>query len=331
MESTIKRGAARARSLLQERGIPYSDEVPLRSSGKQFPGGGQYGIEIPVVTSLKILETIVPLLQNAGIMRARFGETVGELVLSESEKMEMLACCNETGYGMLFSTGPRPEYDRKATFARSEFGIEQGRVLNNHEAFAHAIDGALRVIDAGCKGIITYDLGVLRTLSRLRHDGVIPKDTTFATSTHSMVANAMIAEVYVENGANNLVVLHDISLQVVQEIRAHVPDSVSISLPIDVYKAKGGFIRFGEIPEIIQVGAPIFLKMGASAQGHPYDAVTKDGIARRVERVKIGLDHLARSGLDAACLPDDSPYWLIPRRTWAQASPASPRLEPAEA
>lgn len=313
METTIKRSAARARILLKERGLPYSDEIELHASGRQFPGGGHYGIEIPVVTSLTILETTIRLLQEAGINRARFGETVGSFLLSDSEIKEMLHCCAENGYGMLFSIGPRPEYDRKATFYRTDFGIEQGRALNNNEAFAHAVDGALRLIDFGCRGIINYDIGVLRTLSRLRTEGIIPQDTVFATSTHSVVSNAMIAEAYVENGADNLVVLHDVGLPVLQDIRAHVPDSVSISLPIDVYKSKGGFIRYGEIPEIVQICAPVFLKLGASAQAHPYDPVGKDNIARRIKRIEIGLEHLARSGIEATYLPDDSPFWLVPR------------------
>lgn len=314
MNLEIKRGASRAREWLRKRDYPYSDEIPLVASNRQFPGGGHYGIEVPVVTSLRILETMIGGLKEAGIHRARFGETVGSFLLPDSELREMLHCCAEHQYGMLFSIGPRPEYDRKATFYRTEFGIEQGRRLNNNDAIACAVEDALRLADFGCRGIIIYDIGVMSILSRMRAEGLIPADTTFATSTHCMVANPLIADIYAEKGADNLVVLHDIGLPVLQEMRKRLPDRISISLPIDVYKSKGGFLRYYEIPEVVQVASPVFLKLGASAQAHPYDPVGQDNLRRRVTRIVLGLEHLRKAELDAKPLPNDSPFWLVPRK-----------------
>jgi len=311
--SDIIRGGQNARKWLEENNYPYSDEIPLKASPYEFMDGGHYGLEMPVVNSLKILEQTIECLRKNGINRIRFGETKGSFLLSDKEIRDMLALCRDNSYGMLFSIGPRPEYDRKAAFYRSEFGLEQGRHINNNDGIACAVEDALRLTSFGCRALIVYDIGVMRILNRMKKTGALPSDTLLATSTHSMVCNPMIAEIHVENGAGNLVVLHDIGLPVLQEMRKVLKNNVSISLPIDVYASKGGFIRYYEIPEIIQIAAPVMLKLGASAQAHPYDSVGQTIIEQRVKNVLIGLEFLERSNLPLKMLNQNSSHWCIPK------------------
>ena len=51
----------------------------------------------------------------------------------------------------------------------------------------------------------------------------------------------------------------------VQDMRA-LSRSSSWTSPREVYGQKGGFIRFYEVPELVQICSPMMLKVGASAQ-----------------------------------------------------------------
>lgn len=213
---------------------------------------------------------------------------------------------------MVFSTGPRPEYDRKSSFYRSDFGLEQGRRLNNNDAIAYTIEEVFKLTELGCRGIVVYDIGVLTILKDLRAKKVIPSDVLFIASTHCMVTNPLIASVYANNGADQLVVLHDVGLPVLQEMRRLLPSSVLLCLPIDVYSAKGGFIHYCEIPEIVQIASPILLKLGASAQQHPYEEVNDNVVKKRIERILVGLQCLHHSNLAISEISENSKYWCVP-------------------
>ncbi|MFT3742201.1 MAG: U32 family peptidase [Gammaproteobacteria bacterium] len=205
----------------------------------------------------------------------------------------MLQLCFEKKIGMLFALSPRPEYDVKSSFYRSEFGLEQGRRINNNKAISDSIEEAIRLAELGCRGIIVYDIGVLRILSKMRTEGVLPSTLKFKASSHCMAANPMIAKILQENGADSITTIHDASLATLQEMRRICPGLI-LDVPTDVYAAKGGYIRFNELAEIVQIASPVMLKMGASAQNHPYDMVSDEIIHSRVKRIMVGLQHLNR-------------------------------------
>jgi hypothetical protein len=169
--------------------------------------------------------------------------------------------------------------------------MEQARQINNHDALRANVTDALRLADLGCRGLIVYDLGVLRVLNIMRNEGELPKNMVFKASSHCMISNPMIAEIYRENGADGLTVIHDVGLPMLESIRRVAPE-VSLDVPLDVYHNKGGFIRFHEVAEIVQVAAPVFLKIGASAQVDPYDKINENTIIKRVSRVKRALEML---------------------------------------
>ena len=233
--------------------------------------------------------------------------------MCDSEIKEMLSACAEYGHGIIFGIGTRPEFDIKASFYRSEYGLEQGRRLNNNDAIACAVDEALKLADFGCTNIAVYDLGLLRIFSKMRSEGALPKDVLFTVSSHCSISNSATAEVFAENGADMIVPLHDVGLPVLQEMRKVLSNKIALCIPLDMYKAKGGFIRFYEIPDIVQIASPVFLKFGASAQADPYDSVGDAVAKKRIERVIVGLEHLNRENLPVSPLSKTSPYWGVPR------------------
>ena len=292
--SDVNRSAKRAREILSKHGFPYGDDVPLVSSQGEFSQGGVFGVEIPAINSPAQLEATIKALQEEEVYCTRFDETHGSILLADGEIIEMLSMCAENGYGMLFGLGPRPEYDLKASFYRTPFGLEQGRQLNNHDGFAQAIEEVFRLCELGCRGIIVYDLGVLSVINDLRKSGTLPGDLVLKTSSHCMPTNAPLARIFSQCGADSITTTHDLSLQVLQEMRRLEPNLV-LDVPTDVYRDKGGYIRWYELAELVQVAAPMFLKMGASVQTHPYEVVRKEQARERVRRVAVGQEYLMRS------------------------------------
>jgi len=311
LDSGFIRGASRARQWLRDNEMPYSDEIELEASGKEFTDGGHYGVEIPVVNNFKVLEMTLGLLKAEGLPVTRFNETLGAFLLSDAEVSDMLALCRESGTGMVFALGPRPEYDRKAAFYRGGFGASQGRRINNNDAMAQSAEEALRLTEMGCRGLISYDLGVIRMLSEMRTAGVLPADLIIKSSSHCIVSNPMTAKVYQENGTNSVTTMHDLGLAVLQDMRRMAPD-LTMDVPTDVYGSKGGFIRFYEVPELVQICSPMMLKIGASAQSHPHDPVNENTVRQRVQRVALCLDFLQKSAVEAKYISDLSVERCVP-------------------
>jgi Peptidase family U32 len=303
--------AGRAAQWLADNNYPYSDNIPLAVSSQEFDGGGQYGVEIPVINSFETLDLTVKLIENHGLYVTRFDETRGSFLLSDAELTDMLELCRTNDLGILISLGPRPEYDIKASFYRSDFGLEMGRQINNNDAIRACAEEALRLAELGCRGLIVYDLGILRLLSRMRSSGFLPTDMVFKTSSHCMATNPFLVEIFADNGVDAVTTAHDLGLPVLQEIRRMNP-AVVLDVPTDVYKTKGGFIRFYELAEIVQIAAPVMLKMGASAQSHPYDSVGEKTVRERVQRVARGLEMLDRFLPDKQRIADKSRHRCVP-------------------
>jgi hypothetical protein len=106
-----------------------------------------------------------------------------------------------------------------------------------------------------------------------------------------------------ELGADTIDVPTDLTLPQLAAIRA------AVDLPLDVYVESpdnlGGFLRHHEIPELVRVCAPVYLKFGLRNAPDVYpaetrlDAVTVALSRERVRRARLGLDLLGRSGVEA--------------------------------
>jgi hypothetical protein len=127
-----------------------------------------------------------------------------------------------------------------------------------------------------------------------------------------MVTNPFIAQVFRENGADSITTMHDLGLPVLHEMR-RLNKGLCLDVPIDVYKTKGGYIRFYELAEIVQVASPVMLKMGASAQDSPYEFLKEQMVRERVRRVQVGLEYLRKYlRSDLHPIHATSPYSCIP-------------------
>jgi hypothetical protein len=94
----------------------------------------------------------------------------------------------------------------------------------------------------------------------------------------------------------------DLSLAQIAGLRA------AVDLPIDFYvealDTLGGFVRLHEIPELIRVAAPVYVKFGlrnapdVSPSGTHIEPTAIALSRERVRRARLGVELLERSGYD---------------------------------
>jgi len=113
------------------------------------------------------------------------------------------------------------------------------------------------------------------------------------------VSNPSTARVLVGLGADTLNLPTDLSLAQIAAIRA------AVSVPLDIYVEApdnlGGFVRLYELPEIVRVAAPVYVKFGLRNAPDVYpagthlDAVTVALSRERVRRARLGTELLERT------------------------------------
>ena len=143
----------------------------------------------------------------------------------------------------------------------------------------------------GCRSFLVYDEGCLWLLNEMRKAGEIPADCHFKISAHAGHGNPCSAKLLESIGANSINPVRDIQLQMLAAMRQ------AIDIPIDIHtenpKSTGGFIRHYEVPEMIRIAAPIYLKTGGSvAKTHSWDSSEADAKqrAKQVSLVKRVID-----------------------------------------
>ena len=117
-------------------------------------------------------------------------------------------------------------------------------------------------------------------------------------------ANPAAARLFERLGASTINLPTDLTLAQIAAIRA------AVDMPLDVYVEApdnlGGFVRLHEIPELIRVAAPIYIKFGLRNAPDVYPAgshleATTVALSReRVRRARLGLELLGALRLRAA-------------------------------
>ena len=148
------------------------------------------------------------------------------------------------------------------------------------------------------RGVLIADPGLLWATNELRASGELPTDLVIKTSVQLPTANPATARVWESLGAGTLNLAVDLTLPQIAGIRAVT------GLPLDVYVEApdgfGGFVRHFEVPELVRLAAPIYVKLGLRNAPDLYPSgthVESTAIALSVERVRrarIALDMIDR-------------------------------------
>jgi hypothetical protein len=279
------------REFLKSIGLPGGDAYDLPTSEKRFADGGQYRFEVPGIQGTKVMEALLEAMDKYGIHLHRVTQTKGIMMLLDNEIIEMVRLAKEAQTDLILAIGPRATTDTSASVNTPE-GVRMGYRLRGQEQIVRAVEDVKRAAALGCSSFLVYDEGFLWLLNEMRKAGHIPANCHFKVSAHTGHGNPCSAKLLELIGANSINPVRDIQLQMLAAMRQ------AIDIPIDIHTenpaSTGGFIRHYEVPEMVRVAAPIYLKTGGSvAQTHSWDSTTDDAKkrAKQVALVKRMLDN----------------------------------------
>jgi Peptidase family U32 len=309
----------RIRDFLASSGFSASDGDAAPSSGKRFPDGAQYRVEIPSVEGPEVLAAVLAEADARGVMVHRISQGSGGMLLTDDELSEMVDLAAGRGIEVSLFARPLAGWDTSAAAVASGGGALAAQARGTEQLVACLAD-IERSAAAGIRSVLVTDIGVLDTAAKMRAAGLLPAEFQFKVSVQMGLANPASIRIAESLGASTYNVPTDLSLGQLAAIRA------AVDIPLDIYVEApddmGGFVRHFEIAEIVRVASPVYVKFGLRNAPNIYPSgthLTATAVAlgrERVRRARIGLDLLARMFPDAVAskLPASDLAVPVPER-----------------
>ncbi len=266
------------KKFLKSIGLPDRDAYDLPTSSKRFADGAQYRFEVPGIQGPGAMKVLLEELEKNDMYIHRVTQTIGIMRITDEEITSMVALAEKYAVDLILAIGPRAVYDTSASVHTSE-GQRMGYRLRGQDQIVRAIEDIKRAARLGCSSFMVYDEGCLWVLNEARKAGEIPSDCRFKISAHTGHGNPCSAKLMESLGAGSFNPVRDIQLQMLAAIRQ------ALEIPIDIHTenpaSSGGFIRHYEVPEMIRIAAPNYLKTGGSvAQTHSWESTDADARKR---------------------------------------------------
>lgn len=287
--------------LLVSIGLPAADLGALPDSPLRFPDGAHYRIEIPSTEGPRPFRAVLDEAAQLDVPVVRVSQGSGVFMHTDAELDELASLGRSSGVEVSLFARPNAGWGASA-MARSPVGPLVAPVAHGTDQLVAVIDDVRRAAAHGIRSVLLQDVGVLSVFDALRRSGDLPAGMQAKVSVMLPVANPAAARVIAGLGANTINIPTDLTLAEIAAIRA------AVDLPLDVYiecpDNLGGIVRYHELPELVRVAAPVYLKFGLRGTVDPYPAGSHlteslDAYAReRVRRARLGLDLLARAGGD---------------------------------
>jgi hypothetical protein len=290
--------------------LQLSHEEPnLPSSGKRFPDGGQYRIEVPSVESPDALAAVLEEADRQRVRIHRVSQGSGIMLLTDSEITEMARMARDANLELSLFVGPRASYDTTPQ-PHTAAGKVIGGSLRGASQLIYAVEDVKRACALGVRSVLVADLGLIRVLDDLKKAGELPSGLVIKVSLLLAVPNPATALVLEGLGASTLNLSPDLSLSHTASIRAAV--GVPLDWYVEVPDGFGGYVRYFEAPEMVRVAAPIYLKLGLRnapdiyPSGQHLSGIGVQMVRERLHRGRILLDMIERRYPEAVGSPADA-------------------------
>jgi hypothetical protein len=285
------------RDFLRANGLPERDLHDLPDSAKRFPDGAQYRVEIPSTEGPACLAAVLEEAERLDVRVHRVSQGSGVFMQTDAELDELARTAADARVEVSLFARPNAAWGLSAT-ARTHAGF--AAAAHGQEQVVANLEDCVRAAEHGFRSVLIADLGVLELFGAARVAGVLPLEMQAKVSVMLPAANPAAARVLERLGASTINLPTDLTLPQIAAIRA------AVDVPLDVYVEApdnvGGFVRLHEIPELIRVAAPVYVKFGLRNAPDVYPAgthleTTTVALSReRVRRVRLGLELLERSG-----------------------------------
>ncbi|MBA3375737.1 MAG: U32 family peptidase [Actinobacteria bacterium] len=257
-------------------------------SDARFADGPRYRIEIPSVEGPVVFRAVLEEAAARGVAVRRISQGSGVMMLTDGEISEMAELGAEHGIEVSLFIGPRGAWDPggQSFAAGSAGGVARG---------VAGIDACLsevrRGLGLGIRSFLVADVGILAMFGRMKRDGDLPPSLVLKTSVLVPCANPPTARALEELGATTINVATDLSPAELGELRhaCAAPLDVYVEVPDD----QGGFVRYYEVPEIIRVASPVYVKLGLRNAPNIYPS----GLHLQDVAVRLGRERVRRAEL----------------------------------
>ena len=305
----------RTRDFLERLGLPRDDTSASEESPKRFPDGAQYRVEIPSVEGPRALERALLLAEHYRLPLHRVSKGSGIMLLEDGEIREMARLGREAGVEVSLFVGPRAAWDTSAQVLLPA-GKSIGGRLRGIDQVTYAFEDVRRACAFGIRSVLVADEGLLWVLDEAKRKAELPADLLIKISVLMGPANPAGAAVLERLGAGTLNLATDLSVAQIAAIRR------AVAVPLDVYVEVpddfGGFVRHYDIPDLVRLAAPIYLKFGLRNAPNVYPSgthVEATAVAlteERVRRAHLGIKLLRRYLPDAVTSERGAPGLALP-------------------
>jgi hypothetical protein len=267
-------------------------------SDLRFADGLRYRIEIPSVEGPRVLEAVLDEAERRSVPVRRVSQGSGVMMLTDDEIRELARLGADAGIEVSLFLGPRGAWDAGGQSAAT---AAAGGVARGAAGVDASIAEVRRGVALGIRSFLVADLGVLKALGDMRAAGDLPRSVVLKTSVLLPCANAATAAVLEQLGATTINVATDLSPYELGELRA------ACSAPLDVYVEvpddQGGFVRYYDVPEIVRLAAPVYVKLGLRNAPNIYPS----GLHLEDLAVKLGRERVRRAELVLRLLEERAP------------------------
>lgn len=282
------------RVFMENMGIPGRDLYTIPSSAKTFPDGANYRIEIAGVERPSTMKALIEESHRRDLPVHRVIATVGGATYCDFSELEEIAqMAREARIEVIMTIGHRLGWDAGAKSAVTSEGQQNGWRHRGSDNISYFIADLMRCVEAGFRGFLVYDEGVLLILDRMRKEGLLPPETIFKISVFAGYASAAGAKVVESMGANTFNPAADLSLPILAGIRK------AINIPLDIYisivDSFGGMFRVYEAAEIARVSTPCYFKFEPGiSEGVIYKPWVFEDFHERFIREKVKMASIVR-------------------------------------
>lgn len=304
------------RAFLESLGLPGADRTDLPTSGKRFPDGAQYRVEIPSVEGPRALAAVLEEAEQRNVGIHRVSQGSGIMLLTDAEIREMVAIGAKAQIEVSLFVGPRAAWETGSQIL-TPAGKNLGARHRGMDQLVYAVEDVKRACALGIRSVLVADEGLLWVLGEMKRAGALPAELVIKVSVQMGAANPAAILLQQRLGAGTYNVPTDLDLAKLAAVRA------AVEIPLDIYVEVpdnfGGFIRHYEIAEIIRVAAPVYIKFGLRNAPDVYPSgshleSTVVALSReRVRRAEIGLAHVQRYAPESVTSPPGAADLGIPQ------------------
>ncbi|GAA2631945.1 U32 family peptidase [Paractinoplanes durhamensis] len=236
-------------------------------------------------------------LRRDGVRLHQATNTVGTMRYLDGQLTDLVQTCRELGVQLRMAVGPRGLFDIGGQkLASGVVAAASAYRLRGTDQLAQAVDDVAHAVDLGVRGFLVFDEGLLTVLA-----AVFP-ELRLKASSNMGAANPAHVRLLAQAGADSVNVQRDLDVRMLAAIRSAT--TVALDVHTDNPRGTGGFVRGYDVPEIVRVASPVYLKSGNAAQDFSDEAPTP----RQIEAIahQILLDDQLLRRLNPAAVPSDT-------------------------